>query len=296
MEQAESCSHSNACDFYEVRTQTRRVSLLRPSSFATRVIAPFAVSGSAWAWMTSSTARALSSSVYFTGKRESPSSNLPASIIPGAIHFSFPCLRLLRLVRYTSPTSKTILMVVVPQSGMAGIQPNSTVRSHSKKCPTGVSASCNYLAMGSNHGHTYAVTQRKIASNNHAICAPRPSRRTNSRTNVVKPGIKVAFETSCSPEIPSVRKTPRLRQERNNVEILLHLNLTGSTEDDTRHVDHFPCSHCFVSNSTTDLQPLRHPPGYTNLDTRPLFVLRSPVTEGILDTIDADSFHYRPSR
>src|SRR5699024_2506120 len=69
-----------------LRTQTRKVSLLSPSSFATRVIAPFAVSGSAWAWMTSSTARALSSSVYFTGKRESPSSNLPASIIPGAIH------------------------------------------------------------------------------------------------------------------------------------------------------------------------------------------------------------------
>src|SRR5699024_9928645 len=69
-----------------LRTQTRRVPLLNPSSFATRVIAPFAVSGSAWAWMTSSTARALSSSVYFTGKRESPSSNLPASIIPGAIH------------------------------------------------------------------------------------------------------------------------------------------------------------------------------------------------------------------
>src|SRR5699024_3184529 len=68
-----------------LRTQTRRVSLLNPSSFATRVIAPFAVSGSAWAWITSSTARALSSSVYFTGKRESPSSTLPASIIPGAI-------------------------------------------------------------------------------------------------------------------------------------------------------------------------------------------------------------------
>src|SRR5699024_3231644 len=68
-----------------LRTQTRKVSLLRPSSFATRVIAPFAVSGSAWAWMTSSTARALRSSVYFTGKRETPSSNLPASIIPGAI-------------------------------------------------------------------------------------------------------------------------------------------------------------------------------------------------------------------
>ena len=67
-------------------SQTRRVSLLRPSSFATRMIAPFAVSGSAWAWMTSSTARALSSSVYFTGKRETPSSNLPASTIPGAIH------------------------------------------------------------------------------------------------------------------------------------------------------------------------------------------------------------------
>src|SRR5699024_4458758 len=72
-----------------LRTQTRRVSLLNPSSFATRVIAPFAVSGSAWAWMTSSTARALSSSVYFTGKRESPSSNLPASIIPGAIQGAF---------------------------------------------------------------------------------------------------------------------------------------------------------------------------------------------------------------
>src|SRR5699024_8886993 len=69
-----------------LRPQTRMVSLLNPSSFATRVIAPFAVSGSVWAWMTSSTARALSSSVYFTGKRESPSSNLPASIIPGAIH------------------------------------------------------------------------------------------------------------------------------------------------------------------------------------------------------------------
>src|SRR5699024_8188530 len=70
-----------------LRTQTRKVSLLRPSSFATRVIAPFAVSGSGWAWMTSSTARALSSSVYFTGKRETPSSNLPASIIPGAIQY-----------------------------------------------------------------------------------------------------------------------------------------------------------------------------------------------------------------
>src|SRR5699024_4349645 len=35
--------------------------------------------------MTSSTARAVSSSVHFTGKKESPSSNLPASIIPGAI-------------------------------------------------------------------------------------------------------------------------------------------------------------------------------------------------------------------
>src|SRR5699024_4499313 len=73
-----------------LRTQTRKVSLLRPSSFATRVIAPFAVSGSAWAWMTSSTARALRSSVYFTGTRESPSSNLPASIIPGAIQPAEP--------------------------------------------------------------------------------------------------------------------------------------------------------------------------------------------------------------
>ena len=71
-----------------LRTQTRKVSLLRPSSFATRVIAPFALSGSAWAWMTSSTARALSSSVYFTGKRETPSFNLPASITPGAIQLS----------------------------------------------------------------------------------------------------------------------------------------------------------------------------------------------------------------
>ena len=35
--------------------------------------------------MTGPTARASSSSVYFTGKRESPSSNLPASVIPGAI-------------------------------------------------------------------------------------------------------------------------------------------------------------------------------------------------------------------
>src|SRR5699024_7157431 len=69
-----------------LRSHTRRVSLLKPSSFATRVIAPFAVSGSAWAWMTSSTARALSSSVYFTGKRESLSSNLSASIILGVLH------------------------------------------------------------------------------------------------------------------------------------------------------------------------------------------------------------------
>lgn len=50
-----------------VRTQTRRVSLLSPSSPATRVIAPRAVSGLAWAWSTSSMARCLSSGVYFEG-------------------------------------------------------------------------------------------------------------------------------------------------------------------------------------------------------------------------------------
>src|SRR5699024_2177731 len=49
------------------RTQQRRVSRLMPSCAATRVAAPRAVSGSAWAWRTSSMARALSSSVYFLG-------------------------------------------------------------------------------------------------------------------------------------------------------------------------------------------------------------------------------------
>src|SRR5699024_7131658 len=102
-----------------LRTQTRRVSLLNPSSFATRVIAPFAVSGSAWAWMTSSTARALSSSVYFTGKRESPSSNLPASIIPGAIQTPYwakrPWWSFKRVMGVSSYTTHELATATVEQ-------------------------------------------------------------------------------------------------------------------------------------------------------------------------------------